>query len=247
MTFYGEPPKYTAMYVDQNSAVRSDSVPFENDCWNAVLLEFKKDGARGYFSMVTNPSQVLGIVTTHSGIDHWFGPSGIVVRSSGEDVRIQYDGLYMKCSEFNDRIPFIKNNKLSQIELLNIPYLCCMKVKFGKVVHFNNNDTCMNVRRHIQESVERAAMNFMMRPAPSAPPAAASPSIPKHIARLAILDAISKQEPCVISLEELTPETAVITPCGHVVSRHAAEHWMSSAHSCPVCRAPCSVEQLQHL
>jgi hypothetical protein len=250
MTFHGEPPKYTAMYLDANVAPETlTNRDILDVACRAVLLEFKKNGSRR-FEVVEKPHEVLGVVTTHTQLDKWFGPSGIVVQNClGGDVRIRYNGLFLKCSEFTTEIPFIKMITIPTVNLPDLPIHSIMNVKPGTVVRFITTRGC-DMRRHAINSAERAAENFLrsngLYPAPSAPPAPVA-AIPKHIARLVIMDAVAKNEDCPVSMEPLTAETATITPCGHVVSRHAAEHWMLSAHSCPVCRAPCSVEQLQRL
>lgn len=72
----------------------------------------------------------------------------------------------------------------------------------------------------------------------------APPSMPQHIVNSYIEISIAREETCPISMAPLTRETASLTPCGHLCARHEAEHWIQGAHSCPVCRSPCSVAQL---
>jgi hypothetical protein len=250
MTFYGEPPKYTAMYIEEDESKRTRDLPIEDTCYSAVLLEFKKDDYQVRFDVVENPNDVLGIVTTHSGIDNFFGPSGILVRNYFRgNLRIQYDGVYLKCSEFTTKIPFIKKIALPSVNINELPRHSVMHVKLGKVVKFQAHRMPTMVNNHVMTSLQRASENFLdswvVTPGPSAPPPVSV--LPKHIARLAIMDALAKHEDCPIIMEPLTSATVAITPCGHVVSHLAAEHWMLSARSCPVCRAPCAVEQLQRL
>jgi hypothetical protein len=36
-----------------------------------------------------------------------------------------------------------------------------------------------------------------------------------------------------------------MTPCGHAMTYVSAKEWVRNAHSCPVCRAPLELEQMQ--
>lgn len=76
-------------------------------------------------------------------------------------------------------------------------------------------------------------------------PAQPSSGIPQHIVNTYIDSLLANHETCPISMAELTRETACLTPCGHLSARHEAERWIRDAHSCPVCRSPCSVAGLQ--
>lgn len=80
--------------------------------------------------------------------------------------------------------------------------------------------------------------------APPVAPAALSGTLPVHIQRLVIADAISKGEVCPISQETLTMENAVVTSCGHVFERDSIQAWLKTAaskHCCAVCREKCCV------
>jgi flagellar biosynthesis GTPase FlhF len=82
-------------------------------------------------------------------------------------------------------------------------------------------------------------------PPPPPPKPTKPPSMPQHIVNGYLEALFEKKEECPISCEPLTKEAAVLTACGHALSRLAAERWMSNAHSCPVCRLPCEVKGLQ--
>lgn len=69
--------------------------------------------------------------------------------------------------------------------------------------------------------------------------------IPAHVVPLAILGAIQKGEICPISMEPLTPEDGVMTPCGHLFNRPAVERSLRQSGCCPVCREPCGPRSLQ--
>jgi hypothetical protein len=68
-------------------------------------------------------------------------------------------------------------------------------------------------------------------------------SMPPHIVRLVIADAISKKECCPISCDDITMENATVTSCGHVFTKVAIQTWLSNPSSkglCPVCKQRCS-------
>lgn len=72
---------------------------------------------------------------------------------------------------------------------------------------------------------------------PSAPPA--TQPLPSHVASLLIAHAVSTDATCPITMEPIQADTATTTPCGHVFSRDALNHWISQRRStCPECRAP---------
>ena len=82
-------------------------------------------------------------------------------------------------------------------------------------------------------------------PRPSAPPAAQQVSqaelsvpapsgrLPIHIQRLVIDAAITSNTICPITMEPITADTAVITPCGHVFGTELTPR----VRLCPVCRS----------
>lgn len=76
-------------------------------------------------------------------------------------------------------------------------------------------------------------------PPPSAPPApppsvATTNTFPPHIKRLIIDAAIATGATCPITMETITADTAVLTPCGHVFGTELAPR----VSLCPVCRTP---------
>ena len=104
-------------------------------------------------------------------------------------------------------------------------------------------------RRQQSHRVDERAPSHSL-PAPSAPPAqptrnvslsaagaAVTPSgrlpLPPHIQRLVIDAAIAAAATCPVTMEPITAETAVITPCGHVFGTELT----SRVSLCPVCRS----------
>jgi len=69
-------------------------------------------------------------------------------------------------------------------------------------------------------------------------------SIPPHVKKLVVADAISRKECCPISCEDISQENAGITSCGHVFVLSEIQRWLSMASSkglCPVCKQGCSL------
>jgi hypothetical protein len=50
---------------------------------------------------------------------------------------------------------------------------------------------------------------------------------------------------CPIEMCPMEKQNACLTPCGHVMTYSSASRWIEGAHSCPECRSPLEVEQLQ--
>jgi hypothetical protein len=89
--------------------------------------------------------------------------------------------------------------------------------------------------------------------APTAPPAApvmyasvkqsTLPSLPPHITKIVLADAIRKNDACPITSEDISETNATVTSCGHVFTTAAITHWLtlpSSKGLCPVCKQKCT-------
>jgi hypothetical protein len=70
-------------------------------------------------------------------------------------------------------------------------------------------------------------------PIPSAPPIITNTVLPPHIQRLIIDAAITTGATCPITMEPITADTAVITPCGHIFGTELRPR----VSICPVCRS----------
>lgn len=78
----------------------------------------------------------------------------------------------------------------------------------------------------------------------SSAPATKPVPMPQHIVNGYLEALFAKEEACPITCEELGKQTAVLTPCGHALSRLVGERWIQEKRSCPVCRSPCAVQDL---
>jgi len=79
--------------------------------------------------------------------------------------------------------------------------------------------------------------------APSAPNVVTRYSLPPHITKIVLADAIRKNEVCPITSEDISETNATVTSCGHVFTTVAINHWLSLPSSkglCPVCKQKCS-------
>lgn len=63
-------------------------------------------------------------------------------------------------------------------------------------------------------------------------------SIPRHCIELLIIDAITQEQNCPISMEQLTRDNIAVTSCGHRFRKGTLEQWIDAGKtSCPVCKA----------
>ena len=116
----------------------------------------------------------------------------------------------------------------------------------SKFYHVTRDDD-PGERWHFKES--------MVRPEPLPASAASSSShasashakIPKHILKVFIEDAISKNSLCPITMEPLTLENASITSCGHLFDKEALCLSLKTCKKCPMCRADAKADEIQAL
>lgn len=67
-------------------------------------------------------------------------------------------------------------------------------------------------------------------------------TLPPHITKIVLADAIIKNEICPITSENITYSNATVTVCGHVFCSSAIDKWLASPSSkglCPTCRCLC--------
>ena len=120
----------------------------------------------------------------------------------------------------------------------------------SKFYHVTRDDD-PGERWHFKESMVRP------QPASSSQASASSSShggtseshakIPKHILKVFIEDAISKNSICPITMEALTLENSSITPCGHLFDKEALCLSLNSCKKCPMCRAHANPDEIQTL
>ena len=118
------------------------------------------------------------------------------------------------------------------------------------------------IQQQAVQLAERAARALLERAAAPLPPAPAPrretipaprqppqpqvrATMPQHIVNTVIETLVAQEKECPILQTSLEKETTCLTPCGHAMTTDAAARWIRDAHSCPECRYPCSVDQLQ--
>ncbi len=109
-------------------------------------------------------------------------------------------------------------------------------------------ETRLHIHREAEQELDRLIRSMQQLPvAPviSSRIASATPILPQRIVNACIEGMLARGETCPIEMEQLTKETACLTPCGHTMTLSSAECWIRDAHSCPVCRAPVELPQLQ--
>jgi hypothetical protein len=68
-------------------------------------------------------------------------------------------------------------------------------------------------------------------------------SIPQHIVRAILRDAVMQEEVCPITSMEIDIENGAVTSCFHLFEKDAIAKWLSmpgSRDKCPVCNNPCN-------
>jgi hypothetical protein len=192
----------------------------------AVLVSSSKhnDGTWS-LNMIANPSSILygGRVRQNSS-DIWFNGDIETFDIRGTDDIYQNNGLVSNIVIHTSQIiPVLKLSKPCQT--------------LGRIFTNLADD-------------ENSSWRFTCRPGIFIPDEQAKipilkPKIPQHIIDVYIQSLIDKKETCPINMEPLEKGKISITPCGHVMNASSVECWMRANHSCPVCRSPCSAEQLQ--
>lgn len=69
--------------------------------------------------------------------------------------------------------------------------------------------------------------------------------IPHHVLKIFIENAISKNEQCSISMEDITLENAAYLPCGHLFTIDSIKKAVEISEKCPNCRKKVRNEQIQ--
>ena len=210
----------------------------------------------------TQPAEMLngGILLTNSERqDEWcFGQSHrILVKRTSRTP--QKDGKYIATE-----ISYARSYLFTEQYQLRIPVFhltnptICLSSTFNRLDQPEYSDSRIKLEPYmpiIAPSELYRRQHQALPPMPSIFPAPApqlqtqqpqqTTTMPQHIVNSYIEMSISREETCPISMAPLSRETACLTPCGHLSARHEAERWIQGAHSCPVCRSPCSVAGLQ--
>ena len=236
----------------------------ESNKWNAVLISTRHIHSRDHpyiweFTIMDSPSEFLntGILLRNQTIqDNWcFGRTHriIVKRSSRNPYK---DGKYIPTElSYGGSYVLLDNHRIPVFSLTE-PTLC-LSSTFNRLDQPDYTQWCLKLEPYMPIISPSELHRVQRRQTQTQQPIITPPIIlptqptqtqsrmPQHIVNSYIDSSISREETCPISMTPLSRETACLTPCGHLSARHEAERWIQGAHSCPVCRSPCSVDGLQ--
>lgn len=240
----------------------------ESNKWNAVLISTRRAHLPVHshnhpyiweFTITDSPSEFLntGILLRNQTIqDTWcFGQTHriIVKRSSRNPVK---DGKYIPIElSYGGSYVLLDNHRIPVFSLTE-PTIC-LSSTFKRLDQPEYSQWCLKLEPYMPiispselHRVQRRQIRnqqHTITPPIILPiqPTQTQSRMPQHIVNSYIDSSISREETCPISMTPLSRETACLTPCGHLSARHEAERWIQGAHSCPVCRSPCSVDGLQ--
>ena len=242
----------------------------ETNQWNAVLISRRHVQSHDHpyiweFTVMDSPTEFLngGILIRNSTDDWCFGRTHriIVKRSSRNPDK---DGKYIPTElSYGDSYLLIDNRRIPVFSLTE-PTIC-LSSTFKRLDQPEYSQWCLKLepympiispselhriqrrqsRTHTQQYTFRHTERVLQTIIQPAQPTQTQSRMPQHIVNSYIDSSIAREETCPISMTPLSRETACLTPCGHLSARHEAERWIQGAHSCPVCRSPCSVDGLQ--
>lgn len=192
------------------------------------------------FSLIENPSQYLEGGSVHINTirrDERLGPTEIYRPSRRSfatrffKVELYYDGYEYRSADESLKIPVLKITHAVKILPSGFKAIGEQPAadKYKVVLQFHSS---LENRNRIPNA--RTALSTSSAPS----------TLPQHLVNMILEAAIDKTTSCPISFDPLTKISARLTPCGHLVSHPAVERWLSSAHSCPVCRQELEVSAL---
>jgi hypothetical protein len=246
------PIQFVLQKPDTSFAVLVKTIQLPHNCWK--------------FELVRDPCHILHsyVPTTAESYDMVQGKHTILVlRESSKPqyhkklykTDIWFDKCMVRRTDIPDAVPVLKLS--SPHTVLSSHFSRLVQVPAGSHWRFPfeiglpiPDPTLRQIRTEALEHAEQAAIDMLMRlsgrRAVTPPPERSSAaSMPQHVINILVETALAKKECCPITQDELTKESMVVTPCGHGLDNSSASHWISTKHSCPVCRQPCAVDQLQ--
>lgn len=233
---FGVPPRFALRRFKPDIAIEKPALTSHQ--YDTCLVDVTREVIGGQpiwsFRLVEHPLQILGHAYVRTvEEDHWFGGTSQIIQGMvGRDVKpliIKYNKVCI--GTYGGEIPLLKLSMPCEV--------------LGPVFTWLHTSAYQSYRFECRTG---SVLPADREPIPSAPPVVVNTlwkPIPQHIVNTYIEAMIQKQEQCPIEMSPLTKESAVLTPCGHGLSASAAEYWIQDSHSCPVCRLPCSVAQLQ--
>lgn len=235
---------------------------------NAALFRCESDGwhqGAWRINFIEDPLEYIEDGTlVESREDEWFGARAhtILVKrvspyenDSGKykDTQIRYMGYKIVSNVGKAPIPVLNLNKkcevlpapqFAQLDMVEYGYLR-FKMRRGRLV---NPYTYRILQR---DPVLAAASEYVRGPLTTPAvvpvpvrPVSVTPKMPQRVVNVYLDSLIGAKETCPIELTELTRENACMAPCGHAMTHGAAEAWLRTSRTCPVCRAGLGMEDL---
>jgi hypothetical protein len=248
------PPRFVLQKPDTNFAVLVETTQLPRNCWKLDLVRDPSNILHNY--MPTPVDAYAQFEGTHTIlVQRESRKSEFNKKLYKTQVWFANQGLTSQSGLFPSFIPVLKMSSPHTIlasqftRLLQVPGATHWRFPYEMYQRIPDG-SIQSLRMEALEEAERAAadllMHFAGRRPPTPPPTRSDkPAMPAHVVNVFVEAAIAKGELCPITQEALTKETTVVTPCGHALDNSSAKYWISTKNSCPVCRHPCSEDQLQ--
>jgi hypothetical protein len=209
--------------------LRSESVPDYQGTWKLTLIH--------------NPLQYIQrgnvILSTH---DEWFDSKPHTLLIQRQSSRPEANGRLYKTL-----IMYYKYK--IRCRDMSIPVVRLHDDTIVLATRFANLDRLAGAPYRFILKLGSVSASQNVEPIPRPPPVLPTrPPIqllPQRIVNGFIEGVLAKDETCPIEMVPLTKENTCITPCGHALSVESAKEWVTTAHTCPVCRSGVEVSQLQ--
>ena len=224
---------------------------------NAALFRCEPDGwhqGAWRINFIEDPLEYIEDGTlVESREDEWLGARAhtILVKrvspysnDSGKykDTQIRYMGYKIVSHVGKPSIPVLNLN--NKCEVLPAQFADLDRVEYGYLRFKMRRGRLVNpyTYRILQRDPVLAAASESVRGPPAAVPVPVAPAsvttkMPQRVVNVYLDSLIGAKETCPIELSELTRENACMAPCGHAMTHEAAEAWLRTSRTCPVCRA----------
>jgi hypothetical protein len=159
-----------------------------------------------------------------------------------KDTRIHYIGHKIVSNVGNAPIPVLNLNNKS--EILPSQFAHLDKTEYGHLRFKMRPGRLINPYTYRILQRDPVLIAASSRPVAAAVPVPLARALPQRVVNGYLDSLITAKESCPIELTDLTRENACMAPCGHAMTYDAATAWLRASRSCPVCRAPLSVDDL---
>lgn len=242
------------MYIPTLFTLWHNPSPFQASDYTACLVSAARTEKGSWkFRIMTNPTGLVGhCVPIYSVQDEW-------LEDKKHEIRV--DRMSKKRAPDGSLEGIVETTHTTTIYYQNY-YIVLSPIQKIPVFRMTSPHDCLGGRFSKLKEPEQGWVRFEMRPnlpikllsemlgsvavaavAAAAPTAAAA--LPQHIVNGFLDSLFAKKEVCPISGEELERNSTCLTPCGHAISTFAAEGWIPTHSTCPICRKACTMAALQ--